>query len=114
MTWIERLRYAGGEPLAIMHNAVPVDVAAAATEATWRGTGSTSCCARPGTCRGSRTRWSGREAATAAEARLLGDAARRPDAHHDPHGLGRGGRAVEYGSHVYRASRYSFELNLTC
>ena len=24
-----------------------------------------------------------------------------------------GGRAVEYGSHVYRASRYSFELSLT-
>ena len=24
-----------------------------------------------------------------------------------------GGRALEYGSHVYRASRYSFELNLS-
>jgi DNA-binding GntR family transcriptional regulator len=24
-----------------------------------------------------------------------------------------GGKAVEYGSHLYRASRYSFELNLT-
>ena len=23
------------------------------------------------------------------------------------------GRAVEYGSHVYRASRYSFELSLS-
>jgi DNA-binding GntR family transcriptional regulator len=23
-----------------------------------------------------------------------------------------GGRALEYGSHLYRASRYSFELNL--
>src|SRR4051794_3489429 len=26
VTWIERLRYAGGEPLALMHNAIPVDV----------------------------------------------------------------------------------------
>jgi DNA-binding GntR family transcriptional regulator len=25
-----------------------------------------------------------------------------------------GGRIVEYGSHVYRANRYSFELTLTC
>jgi DNA-binding GntR family transcriptional regulator len=24
-----------------------------------------------------------------------------------------GGQAVEYGSHIYRASRYSFELTLT-
>src|SRR5690349_15759816 len=26
VTWIERLRYAGGEPLALMHNAIPLDV----------------------------------------------------------------------------------------
>nr|BFE71557.1 hypothetical protein GCM10020092_048580 [Actinoplanes digitatis] len=26
VTWIERLRYAGGEPLALMHNAIPVDL----------------------------------------------------------------------------------------
>src|SRR3954447_2170813 len=26
VTWIERLRYAGGEPLALMHNAIPVGV----------------------------------------------------------------------------------------
>src|SRR6187551_2205974 len=26
VTWFERLRYAGGEPLALMHNAIPVDL----------------------------------------------------------------------------------------
>src|SRR5690242_4526394 len=26
VTWIERLRFAGGEPLALMHNAIPLDV----------------------------------------------------------------------------------------
>ena len=39
-----------------------------------------------------------------------------PDVHHIPHLVWyhRGeGRIVEYGSHVYRASRYSFELTLT-
>ena len=28
--------------------------------------------------------------------------------------LDESGRGVEYGSHVYRANRYSFELTLTC
>ena len=88
VTTIERIRYAGDEPLAIMHNAVPVDVVGCRPR-TWSGAGSTSCCAPPGECRGSRTRWWGRRrpprwrpacSATPRGAPMLDD---------DPHGLGR-------------------------
>ena len=112
VTWFERLRYAGGEPLAMMHNALPVDLLRAD-----RG--------RPGAPRPLRA--AARRRARPADGhpgdrRALGDRRRGPDARR-----ARGaplltmtrtawdasGRAVEYGSHLYRASRYSFEISLT-
>lgn len=59
-----------------------------------------------------RTRRSGRAASTA-EARLLGDARGAAMLTMTRTAWDESGRAVEYGSHVYRASRYAFELNLT-
>ena len=114
VTWFERLRYAGGEPLALMHNAVPRRRAAAATGPTWSGTASTSCCARAGHVP---------RMATQVDRRPRGDrgrgpaccarAAARPLLTMTRTAWDASGRAVEYGSHVYRASRYSFELSLT-
>ena len=47
----ERLRFAGDEPLALMTNVVPVSVLTVSRR-TSPTTASTSCCARPGRCRG--------------------------------------------------------------
>ena len=55
----------------------------------------------------------GARAATAAEARLLGEPRGAPLLTMTRTAWDAGGQAVEYGSHLYRASRYSFEISLT-
>jgi DNA-binding GntR family transcriptional regulator len=55
----------------------------------------------------------GARSATAAEARLLGDPRGAPMLTMTRTAWDADGRAVEYGSHIYRASRYSFEISLT-
>jgi len=54
----------------------------------------------------------GARKATAAEARLLHEARGAPLLAMSRTAYDHSGRAVEFGSHVYRASRYSFELTL--
>ena len=112
VTWIERLRYAGGEPLALMHNAVPVDVLALRRD-DLEGRGLYELLRAAG--RGPRmaNQVVGARAATAAEARLLGDSRGSPLLTMTRTAWDADGRAVEYGSHLYRAGRYSFELTLT-
>jgi DNA-binding GntR family transcriptional regulator len=108
----ERLRYAETEPLALMHNYVPVSLlrlSAADLEAQglynlFRGNGINLRVARQSI---------GARASTAAEARALTEGKGAPlltmvRAAYDDQG-----RAVEYGNHIYRASRYSFDLTLT-
>ena len=56
----------------------------------------------------------GAKSATAVEARLLGESRGAPMLTMSRTAWDEGGRAIEYGAHVYRASRYSFELTLTC
>jgi DNA-binding GntR family transcriptional regulator len=108
---IRRLRHAQGEPLALMTNYLPrglVDITAADLERAGlyeilRASGISLRVAR---------QTIGARSATSAEARDL----------HEPRGAALltmtrtayddEGRAVEYGSHVYRATRYSFELTL--
>ncbi|NUT11637.1 MAG: GntR family transcriptional regulator [Nonomuraea sp.] len=108
---LERLRYAGGKPLALLHNWLPPGrdpYSARALEE--RGLYELMRAA------GVRMRVAnqriGARAATPAEARLLGE---RPactlltmvrTAYDDQ------GRAVEHGSHVYRASHYSLAVTL--
>jgi GntR family transcriptional regulator len=55
----------------------------------------------------------GGRAARAAEARLLAERPGAPLLTMTRTAYDETGRAVEYGSHVYRASRYTFELTLT-
>ncbi|WP_320781719.1 GntR family transcriptional regulator [Streptomyces sp. CRN 30] len=108
---VERLRLAHGEPVAYLTNHVPEDVLeldAGKLEATGlyrllRGAGITLHSARQTV---------GARSAAAEEAARLDEPAgaalltMRRTAYDDT------GRAVEYGSHVYRASRYSFEFQL--
>ena len=55
----------------------------------------------------------GARAATTAEARVLGEARRAPVLTMTRSAYDDQGRAVEHGRHIYRASRYSFDLTLT-
>jgi DNA-binding GntR family transcriptional regulator len=112
VTWIERLRYAGDEPLAIMHNAVPVDILTVSKE-NLEQTGLYELLRAAGHIPRMASQVVGARAATAAEARMLGESRGAPMLAMTRTSWDEAGRAVEYGSHIYRASRYSFELTLT-
>lgn len=112
VTWFERLRFAGGEPLAIMTNAVPVDVLTL-TEDDLEQHGLYELLRAAGHVPRMANQVVGARAATTSEARLLGDPRGAPMLTMSRTAWDATGRAVEYGSHIYRASRYSFEINLT-
>jgi len=108
----ERLRYADAEPLALMRNHVPghlLPLTAADLEAQglynlFRANGMTMRIARQAI---------GARAATPAEARALGEKRGTPLLTMERSAYDEQGRAVEHGHHLYRASRYSFDLTLT-
>ncbi|MGP9017736.1 GntR family transcriptional regulator [Streptomyces sp. BR1] len=108
---VERLRYAHGEPMARLCNYLPLDLCALDTaqlEATglyrlMRGAGITLHSARQSV---------GARAATAAEAELLAEVVGAPLLTMERTTFDDTGRAVEFGSHIYRASRYAFEFQL--
>ena len=108
----ERLRYAGAEPLAIMRNHVPADLLRLAPE-DLEEQGLYNLLRANGLNLRIAKQSIGARAATAAEARALGETKGAPlltmvrSAYDDQ------GRAVEHGDHIYRASRYSFDLTLT-
>lgn len=112
VTWMERLRFAGGEPLALMHNAVPVDVLPLRRR-DLEARGLYELLRAAGYVPRMAEQVVGARAATAAEARLLGDTRGAPVLTMTRTAWDAGGRAVEYGSHIYRASRYSFALTLS-
>ena len=108
----ERLRFAGAEPLALMRNHVPehlMRLSAADLEAQglynlFRANGISMRIAKQSI---------GARAATAAEARALGERKGAPLLTMERSAYDEQGRAVEHGRHVYRASRYRFDLTLT-
>jgi DNA-binding GntR family transcriptional regulator len=112
VTWIERLRYAGGEPLALMHNAIPVDLLRL-TERDLAEHGLYELLRRAGFVPRIATQVIGARSATATEARILDEKRGASLLTMTRTAWDTSGRALEYGSHVYRASRYSFELNLS-
>lgn len=112
VTWIERLRFAGGEPLALMHNAIPLDVLDV-TEADLAAHGLYELLRRAGHVPRIATQVIGARSATAAEARTLDEKRGASLLTMTRTAWDTAGRALEYGSHLYRASRYSFELNLS-
>jgi DNA-binding GntR family transcriptional regulator len=108
----ERLRFADGEPLALLRNYVPADLLPMDAEdleahglyELLRASGITLRIARQSI---------GARAATAAEARALTETRGAPLLTMERVAYDEQGRTVEHGQHVYRASRYSFDLTLT-
>ncbi|MER0243742.1 GntR family transcriptional regulator [Streptomyces sp. HSW2009] len=111
VVFLERLRLAHGEPMAQLRNHLPsglLPLDSAALEATglyrlMRGAGITLHSARQSI---------GARAATAAEAQQLAEAPGAPLLTMERTTFDDTGRAVEFGSHTYRAARYSFEFHL--
>ena len=108
----ERLRYADAEPLALMRNHVPehllrltaADLETQGLYNLFRANGVSMRIAKQSI---------GARAATPAEARALGETRGASLLVMERSAYDEQGRAVEHGHHLYRASRYSFDLTLT-
>lgn len=108
---VERVRYAHDEPMALLRNHLPtglLDLDSERLESTglyrmMRSSGITLHSARQSV---------GARAATAEEAGRLTEAAGAPLLTMQRITYDDTGRTVEFGSHVYRASRYAFEFQL--
>ncbi|CAM3625555.1 myo-inositol degradation transcriptional regulator [Nocardiopsis rhodophaea] len=109
---VERLRYAGDEPLALMHNYLTLD-RVELTREKLAETGLYQLLRAAGITLKMASQSIGARGATAAEARMLGESRGAPLLTMDRTAYDDIGRVVEVGSHVYRATRYSFELTLT-
>lgn len=107
---IQRLRCANGEPLAVMTNYLPVELAPEADQLEANGLYQ-SLRARGVHIRLARQRI-GAKPATRAEARLLDEKAGAPLLTMSRTAFDDSGKAVEFGDHCYRASRYYFETTL--
>jgi GntR family transcriptional regulator len=109
--WLERLRSAADQPIARLSNYLPTDVPGLNT-ASLVERGLYQLIRSSGVQLHAATQTIGARTATAAEARLLGESRgaavlTMQRVTYDDHG-----RAIEYGNHIYAASRYSFELSL--
>jgi DNA-binding GntR family transcriptional regulator len=108
---LERIRYVGAQPLALMHNFIPVDVVdLEAVDLEENG-----LYAHLRACgilmRVARQRI-GARSATADEAALLEEKKGAPLLTMQRTAYDNAGRAVEYGKHAYRPDLYAFELTL--
>lgn len=109
---IERLRFTGDEPLSIMRNHIPTTMVELSRERLAEQ-GLYDLIRAAGINLTIATQSIGGRLARAAEARLLAEKPGAPLLTMARVAYDDAGRAVEYGSHVYRASRYTFELTLT-
>jgi len=108
---LERLRTVRDEPFALMHNFLPADVidldgAELATQGLY------ALLRRAGVRLRVANQRVGARRADAREARLLAERRGAPLVTMTRTAFDDGGRAVEYGDHVYRADRYAVELTL--
>ncbi|MDH2426202.1 GntR family transcriptional regulator [Sphaerisporangium sp. TRM90804] len=108
---LERVRYAGGEPLALLHNWLPTGLGALTPDAL-RERGLYELLRAAGVRMRVANQRIGARAATPAEARLLDERRGAPLLTMVRTTYDDQGRAVEHGSHVYRASHYSLEVTL--
>ncbi len=108
---LRRLRFANGEPLAILENYLPEDLAdVGKSDLEKRGLYQLMR-AKGVHIRVAKQRI-GARAGTPEECRLLGERKGSPLLTMDRATHDDSGRAVEWGHHVYRASQYSFEVTL--
>lgn len=107
---IQRLRLADDEPIALMSNLLPADLAPTREELENRGL--YDLLRERDVVPASANQVIGARNATAKEAEILGERRRAAllTAQRTSHDAA--GRVIEFGSHIYRASRYSFETTL--
>ena len=108
---LERLRYAQGEPLAVLRNYLPPGIVALDAGALERA-GLYQLLRGAGIRLHLATQTVGARCASTAEARLLGDRRGAPLLTMQRTAYDDTGRPVEFGDHYYRASLYSFEFVL--
>ncbi len=108
---LRRLRLSDSEPLALMTNHLPVDVVELTAERLERH-GLYETLRAAGINLRIANQTIGARRATAAEAALLDERRGVPLLTMTRTAFDDKGRVVEYGTHVYRASRYSFTLTL--
>lgn len=109
---VERLRYAAGEPLALLRNHIPTHVVEL-TEAMLVERGLYEILRSAGVAMKIATQTIGARGATEQEAAALGETPGTPLLTMERTAYNDTGAAVEIGCHTYRASRYTFELTLT-
>ncbi|MGA9715770.1 MAG: GntR family transcriptional regulator [Aeromicrobium sp.] len=108
---VERVRFIGAQPLALMRNYLPVDAMDLST-VDFESEGLYSAMRRAGiTMRVAKQRISARQASTR-EATLLNERRNAPLLTMQRTAYDDGGRAVEFGRHAYRTALYQFELTL--
>lgn len=105
-----RLRLAGGEPIAVMTNYLPVGIAPTRDEL--EADGLYDCLRGRGIKPRIANQRIGARTASAAEARMLGESPRAALLTMERTAFDESGSAVEFGRHIYRASRYSFDTTL--
>jgi GntR family transcriptional regulator len=108
---VERLRLARQQPIARMTNWLPADIVTFEEDALGT-TGLYDLLRRTGVHLHSATQTVGARSATAAEARELGERRGAALLTMERETLDDHGTVVEFASHLYAASRYSFEINL--
>ncbi|QNE73927.1 UTRA domain-containing protein [Streptomyces finlayi] len=108
---VERLRSAHDEPMALLRNHLPPGLLGLST-GELESTGLYRMMRASGITLHSARQSVGARAATAGEAARLGEPEGAPLLTMERTTFDDTGRAVEFGAHVYRASRYSFEFQL--
>ena len=107
---LERLRYAEGEPLALMRNWLPVHIASTFTVEQLESGGLYALFRGSGIHTRIASQRIGAHNADAAQARLLGVRKGAALLTAERATYDDSGRAVEFGRHLYRADKYSFEV----
>ena len=108
---LERLRFVGEEPLALMHNFLPTDVIDL-SEVDLAKTGLYASLRQSGILMRVARQRIGARRADAVEARLLNEKRGAPLLTMQRTTYDNAGRAIEYGQHAYRADLYAFEATL--
>lgn len=111
LTYLERLRFDGGKPLAIMRNWLPTDLVELTTE-DLESHGLYDVLRRSGVHIRVANQRIGAASATSAEARALKTKTGAPLLTMQRISFDHSGRAIEYAQHSYRADSYQFETTL--
>ncbi len=107
---LRRLRLAAGEPIAVMTNFLPKAIAP--TREELEAAGLYDCLRGRGIKPRIARQRIGARTATAAEARMLDEGPRTALLVMERTAFDESGAAVEFGQHIYRASRYTFDTTL--